>query len=81
MAKRAVYLFLLGALCVTTALASSAKGQIQYKLNGKHAGADFTASITGVSGGIGGAYFTPEQFPDGTWGYYVDIDWADPSNH
>jgi hypothetical protein len=74
MTKRAVFLFLLGVLCVSTALAGT-KRQVIYNLDGKTAGANFYTSLPGLTGSSLNFYLTPAPLPDGSWGYEANINW------
>lgn len=77
MTKRALFLFLLSALCVSTALAGT-KRDVITKLDGKTAGASFYADITN---GHAQMFINPSQLPDGSKGYEVGISWNDGSAH
>jgi hypothetical protein len=82
MTKRAVFLFLLGVLCVSTALAGT-KRHVQYKLDGKTAGGVVYADLPGSGGGHVRFAFSPAPLPDGSPGYEADVYWTEDgiTNH
>lgn len=77
MLKRALFVIILGALCVGTALAGTTR-DVTYNLTGKQPGASFSTYIGGVDVNVN---IDPDVLPDGSAGYDVDIEWEDPSVH
>lgn len=80
MIKKALFLFLLGALCVGTALAGTQR-QVIYKLDGKIPGVNFSAALPGVTGGYINFDLYAFPLPVSGFGYEADITWNDGSFH
>ena len=79
MAKRAAFLFVMGVLFVSTALAAKRR-QVEYKLDGTLASASCLIGY-GAPGVSMYLNIYPFQLPDGGWAYSAQILWNDGSAH
>lgn len=76
MTKKAVFLFLLGVLCVGTALAGT-KTQVVYNLDGTIPGFDLHVDLPKTSGGCIHVHLEPDQLQNGSYFFHAIIIWSE----